>query len=45
MKGFNNKIRHLVAQAYGFHDYEYMQLTISELPRMVLSKQRLGSCT
>ncbi len=37
-EGFNNKIRHLIAQAYGFHDDEYMKLKIYELPSMVLTR-------
>lgn len=44
MEGFNNKVRHMIAQAYGFHDYEYMKLKIYELPSMVLKKQLLSSC-
>ena len=44
MEGFNNKVRHMIAQAYGFHDYEYMKLKIYELPSMVLRKQLLSSC-
>ncbi|NLD99846.1 MAG: transposase, partial [Fibrobacter sp.] len=44
MEGFNNKVRHMIAQAYGFHDYEYMKLKIYELPSMVLRKQLLRSC-
>jgi len=44
MAGFNNKVRHMIAQADGFHDYEYMKLKIYELPSMVLSKQLLSFC-
>ena len=43
-EGFNNKIRHLIAQAYGYHDYEYMKLKIYELPSMKLTKQMLSTC-
>ena len=39
-----NKVRHLIAQAYGLHDYEYMKLKIYELPSMVLRKQLLRYC-
>jgi len=45
MEGFNNKIRHLFAQAYGFRDYEYLKMKIYELPAMVLKKKLLSSCT
>ena len=31
-EGFNNKIRWLVSQAYGFRDYEYLRLKIFHLP-------------
>ena len=27
-EGFNNKIRHLISQAYGYRDYKYMKLKI-----------------
>ena len=26
MEGFNNKVRHMFSQAYGFHDYDYVKL-------------------
>lgn len=32
MEGFNNKVRTMVQQAYGFHDDEYMRLKIFDLP-------------
>lgn len=32
MEGFNNKIRWLIRQAYGFHDQEYFDLKIYDLP-------------
>lgn len=32
MEGFNNKIRTMIRQAYGFHDEEYMRLKIFDLP-------------
>jgi transposase len=32
MEGFNNKIRWLIRQAYGFHDQEYFHLKIYDLP-------------
>lgn len=32
MEGFNNKIRWLIRQAYGFHDQEYFNLKIYDLP-------------
>ncbi len=42
-EGFNNKIRHLIAQAYGYRDYEYLKLKIYELPSMELTKRMLSS--
>jgi len=42
---FNNKIRHLIAQAYGYRDYEYLKLKIDELPSMELTKRILSSCS
>lgn len=36
MEGFNNKIRVLIRQAYGFHDHEYMRLKIFDLPNVSL---------
>ena len=38
-EGFNNKIRHLISQAYGYRDFKYLKLKIYELPSMKLSKQ------
>ena len=32
MEGFNNKVRTMIRQAYGFRDDEYMQLKIFDLP-------------
>ena len=32
MEGFNNKIRWLIGQAFGFHDQEYFRLKIFDLP-------------
>jgi len=32
MEGFNNKIRWLIRQAYGFHDQEYFDMKIYDLP-------------
>jgi len=40
---FNNKIRRLIAQAYGYRDYEYLKLKIYELPSMKLTKRMLSS--
>jgi len=34
MEGFNNKIRHLISQAYGYHDEEYFKLKIFDLPNI-----------
>ena len=34
MEGFNNKIRCLVRQAYGYHDEEYFRLKIFDLPNL-----------
>lgn len=36
MEGFNNKIRWLIRQAYGFHDKEYFTLKIYNLPNIKL---------
>jgi len=38
MEGFNNKIRWLIHQAYGFHDQEYFDLKIYDLPNCSTSK-------
>lgn len=32
MEGFNNKVRWLISQAYGYRDYEYFRLKIHDLP-------------
>ena len=32
MEGFNNKVRTLIRQAYGYRDEEYMKLKIFDLP-------------
>jgi transposase len=37
-EGFNNKIRWLISQAYGFHDYEYFRLKIFALPSINIKK-------
>lgn len=34
MEGFNNKIRWLIRQAYGYHDEEYFHLKIFDLPKI-----------
>ena len=34
MEGFNNKIRWLMRQAYGYRDGEYFHLKIFDLPQM-----------
>ena len=34
MEGFNNKIRWLIRQAYGFRDREYLKLKISQRPEI-----------
>ena len=34
MEGFNNKIRWLIRQAYGFRDLEYFKLKIYQLPEI-----------
>ena len=34
MEGFNNKIRWLIRQAYGFRDREYFKLKIYQLPEI-----------
>ncbi len=33
-EGFNNKIRWLIRQAYGFRDREYLKLKIYQLPEI-----------
>ncbi len=39
MEGFNNKIRWLIRQAYGFRDREYFRLKIFQLPEISCVKQ------
>ena len=39
MEGFNNKIRWLIRQAYGFHDQEYFELKIYDLPTCKTAKE------
>ncbi|MPM46951.1 ISL3 family transposase ISArch13 [bioreactor metagenome] len=39
MEGFNNKIRWLIRQAYGFRDREYFKLKIYQLPEISCVKQ------
>ena len=38
MEGFNNKIRWLIKQAYGFRDREYFKLKIYQLPEISSEK-------
>lgn len=38
MEGFNNKVRWLVRQAYGYHDQEYFDLKIYDLPTCTTTK-------
>ena len=38
MKGFNNKIRWLIKQAYGFRDREFFKLKIYQLPEISSEK-------
>jgi transposase len=37
-EGFNNKIRWLIRQAYGFRDREYLKLKIYQLPEINCEK-------
>ena len=37
-EGFNNKIRWLIRQAYGFRDLEYFKLKIYQLPQINCEK-------
>jgi len=37
-EGFNNKIRWLIRQAYGFRDLEYFKLKIYQLPEINCEK-------
>ncbi len=39
MEGFNNKIRWLIRQAYGYRDQEYFHLKIFDLPKLNIQKQ------
>ena len=39
MEGFNNKIRWLIKQAYGFRDSEYFKLKIYQLPEISSVKE------
>ena len=39
MEGFNNKIRWLIKQAYGFRDREYFKLKIYQLPEISCVKE------
>jgi transposase len=38
VEGFNNKIRWLIRQAYGYHDQEYFRLKIFDLPNIETTK-------
>ena len=38
-EGFNNKIRWLIRQAYGFRDREYLKLKIFQLPEISCVKE------
>ena len=40
-EGFNNKIRWLIKQAYGYRDYKYLRLKIFDLPNI---KPRDSDC-
>ena len=39
MEGFNNKVRWLIRQAYGFRDREYFKLKIFQLPEISRQKE------
>jgi transposase len=39
VEGFNNKIRWLIKQAYGYHDQEYFRLKIFDLPKTKTNKE------
>ena len=39
LEGFNNKIRWLIPQAYGFRDTEYFKLKIFQLPEISCVKE------
>ncbi len=39
MEGFNNKVRWLIRQAYGYRDDEYFRLKIFDLPEVKIAKE------
>lgn len=39
MEGFNNKVRWLIRQAYGYRDDEYFHLKIFDLPKVKICKE------
>lgn len=39
MEGFNNKVRWLIRQAYGYRDSEYFRLKIFDLPEVKICKE------
>jgi transposase len=39
MEGFNNKVRWLIRQAYGFRDDDYFHLKIYDLPTIKINKE------
>ena len=39
MEGFNNKVRWLIRQAYGYRDDEYFHLKIFDLPEVKIAKE------
>ncbi len=39
MEGFNNKVRWLIKQAYGYRDSEYFRLKIFDLPEVNVCKE------
>ena len=41
VEGFNNKIRWLIKQAYGYRDFKYFKLKVFDLPNL---KARDGDC-
>lgn len=44
-EGFNNKVRHMIAQGYGYSDYKYVKLKIYALPSMRLRTELIHSCS
>jgi len=38
VEGFNNKIRWLIKQAYGYRDKVYFKLKVFDLPNIVIEK-------